>query len=82
MGDELNWLVTVLYDGQLLKCALQAKRDVLPGDCGEYPMEPENREAIHALLPLHVRNCGPIVDVEPIFDVHISNKEVSADSAL
>jgi len=22
MGDELNWLVTVLYDGQLLKCAL------------------------------------------------------------
>jgi len=54
---------------------LQVKRDVLPGDCAEYPMEPENRKAIHALLPLHVQTCGPIVAVDELFEVHIANAE-------
>lgn len=49
MNDEINWLVTVLNHNQLLKCALQVKRDALPGDCAEYPMMPENREVIHDL---------------------------------
>lgn len=71
MDDNVNWLVTVLYHDSLLKCALQVKRDALPGDCAEYPMEPENRKAIHALLPLHVRECGIVVAVEEIFDIHI-----------
>lgn len=73
MGDDINWLVTVLYGDTLLRCALQVKRDALPGDCAEYPMEPENRKAIHALLPLHVQTCGPIVAVEELFEVHIAN---------
>ncbi len=75
MGDDINWLVTVLYGDTLLRCALQVKRDVLPGDCAEYPMEPENRKAIHALLPLHVQTCGPIVAVDELFEVHIANAE-------
>jgi hypothetical protein len=70
MGDDINWLVTVLYGDTLLRCALQVKRDALPGDCAEYPMEPENRKAIHALLPLHVQTCGPIVAVDELFEVH------------
>ena len=73
MGDDINWLITVLYNDTLLRCALQVKRDALPGDCAEYPMEPENRKAIHALLPLHVQTCGPIVAVEELFAVHIAN---------
>ncbi len=73
MNDELNWLITVLYGDTLLRCALQVKRDALPGDCAECPMEPENRKAIHALLPLHVQSCGPIVAVEELFEVHIAN---------
>jgi hypothetical protein len=73
MNDELNWLITVLYGDTLLRCALQVKRDALPGDCAEYPMEPENRRAIHALLPLHVQSCGPIVEVEDLFEVHVAN---------
>ena len=73
MGDELNWLITILYGDTLLRCALQVKRAALPGDCAEYPMEPENRKAIHALLPLHVQTCGPIVAVDELFEVHIAN---------
>ena len=72
MDDTVNWLVTVLDGEGLLKCALKVKREVLPGDCAAYPMELENREVIHGLLPLHVRSCGPIVDVEVIFEVHVS----------
>jgi len=76
MGDEINWLVTVLYGDQLLKCALRVDKWELPEGridaIGRYPMEPENREAIHAMLPLHVRSCGPIVAVESLFAIHIS----------
>lgn len=71
--DDINWLVTVLYGDTLLRCALKVKRDAVPDDCAEYPMEPENRKAIHALLPLHVQTCGPIVEVEDLFEVHITD---------
>ena len=33
-----------------------------------YLMETETRERLHELLPRHVRNLGPIVEVEEIFD--------------
>jgi len=72
MGDDVVILVTVLYEftGGLLKCALKVRRGDLPDGCAAHPMEPENREAIHALLPLHVRNAGPVVAVEDLFEVH------------
>ena len=73
MGDEICWLVTVLYGETLIRCALKATREDLPGDCAEYPMEPENRRAIHAMLPLHVQTCGPIVAVDELFEIHIAN---------
>jgi hypothetical protein len=73
MGDDICWLVTVLYGETLIRCALKVKRDDLPSDCAEHPMEPENRCVIRALLPLHVQTCGPVVDVQDLFEVHIAN---------
>ena len=73
MDDNINLLITILNGNTLLRCALQVKRDALPGDCVNYPMDPENRKAIHALLPLHVQSCGPIVAVEDLFEVHVAN---------
>jgi len=73
MGDDTNWLVTVLYEDGLLKCALKVERDDRTEECALYPMEKENREFLHALLPLHVRSCGPIGAVEPLFEIHIAN---------
>jgi hypothetical protein len=75
MGDDINWLVTVLYGDTLLRCALKVKQADLPGDCAEYPMEPENRKAIHALLPMHVQSCGPVGAVEELFEVRTVNGE-------
>lgn len=69
MNDKICWLITVLYQGTLLKCALSVLRTKISDDCAEYPMEPENREIIYNLLPEHVRECGPIVAVEEIFEV-------------
>jgi hypothetical protein len=77
MGNDICWLVTVLYGDTLLQCALKVPRTAVGCDCWEYPMEPENRKAIHALLPLHVQTCGPIVAVEELFDVHIANNDLS-----
>lgn len=71
MDDSICWLVTILCEDQILKCATKIKMDLLSEDIIEYPMEPENREVIHNLLPSHVRSCGPIVDIEPLFGVSI-----------
>jgi hypothetical protein len=76
MGSDICWLITVLYGTELVQCAMKVERDALPGDCAEYPMEPENRKAIHALMPLHVQSCGPIVAVDRLFEVHIANNDL------
>jgi len=80
MDDAINWLVTILCDGTLIRCALKVDKWDLPEgrvyDITRHPMEPENREAIHALLPMHVRSCGPVVDVVELFDVHVRDSAV------
>jgi len=73
MGTDICWLVTVLYGGELLRCAVKVPRTAVVCDCWEYPMEPEHRKVIHALLQPHVQSCGPIVAVEELFEVHIAN---------
>lgn len=69
MGEFISFLITVLYNGTLVRCALRFSKESLQGDCVEYPMQPANRKQLHALLPLHIRSMGPIVKVERIFDV-------------
>lgn len=71
MGDTICWLITLLGNsGTLHKCALSVKRDKLPESCIEHPMQAASRLRIHAWLPQHVKSIGPIVDIEPIFEVH------------
>ena len=70
MNNDICFLITILYLDRLIDCALKVKRDNLDDDVILYPMEPENREKLLSLLPMHVKNCGPIVDVREIFDVH------------
>lgn len=67
MSDEYNLLLTILYNGELLQCALKVKKDKFEDH--PYWMEGETREALRALLPLHVQSCGPIVRAEEIFEV-------------
>ena len=66
MGSDICLLITIYYaeTQSLLRCALKVDRDRLTEDCRKYPLEPENRGFLHSLLPLHVRSCGPIVDVD------------------
>jgi len=71
MNEKVNWLITILYGTELLRCALKMDRNLLGGDCAEYPMEPENREQIHNLLPEHVKSCGPIVEIQEIFAINV-----------
>lgn len=69
MGEFISFLITVLYEDSLVRCAMRLRLDVLQGDCVEYPMEPANRKQLHALLPLHIRSMGPVILAEQIFDV-------------
>jgi len=71
MGNDICFLITVLHDNTLIKCALKVKCDQLSGDVADYPMEPENLEQLHNLLPEHVRSLGNIVDVNrELFEIH------------
>ncbi len=79
MNDYISFLITLLRDFtdygrgySLTKCALRVKRDQIPQDCVDYPLEPENAEALHRLLPLHLGSIGPILEVEVISDIHIA----------
>lgn len=65
MSNDLCLLITVLNGDSLLRCALKIKSGL--GKYGEYPME--HKDAIHEMLPLHVKSCGPIVDIEEIFEI-------------
>lgn len=71
MSEYISLLITIYYQASqsLIKCALKVKISDLPSSI-EYIMEDNSRKALHAMLPLHVRECGPIVEVEEIFEVH------------
>jgi hypothetical protein len=71
MSEYSCFLITVLYqeNGTLLRCALKVEANSVPVNCYEHPTKPESREYFHSLLPEHVRSCGPVVAVEPLFEV-------------
>ena len=61
MGEYNCYLVTVFYsDGQnLVQCAVKTKSDYFG----------MSRVDVRLELPEHVRSCGPVVEVERIFEV-------------
>lgn len=71
MDNSTNLLVTVYYefDKSLIKCAVKFQAR---GFEYEFWRETENLRILNEYLPLHVRSCGPIVNVEQIFEVSIS----------
>jgi len=72
MDSSTCFLITLLYGDTLLRCALKVKAEDDPhSDISDYPMEPESRATLHRLLPDHVRDVGPIVNVEEIFDISV-----------
>lgn len=80
MNDYICWLVTVLYDETLLRCALKIDKWDIPSGMMRLVMDDPNgadsRDVIRTLLPLHVRSCGPVVQVEPLFEVHVRDADV------
>ena len=62
---------SIVQNATLLWCAIKLESGAVSEDVIDNYMEPENRDILHALLPGHLRACGPIVSVEPLFDVFI-----------
>lgn len=71
MSEYFCFLITILCGDRLLRVALKIKHDSIGIDVWQNPMEPENREILHSLLPLHVQTCGPIVEVKDLFEVEV-----------
>ena len=65
MNDDCCYLVSILYEGTLIKCAVKLPK----GPYSAEPMSALSRQEIWSRLPLHVRSCGPVVDVEELFEV-------------
>jgi hypothetical protein len=75
VSSQVCFLITVLYGESTLKCALAFDRDTVPEGVIDYPMNPDSKPILHAMLPLHVRSAGPIIDVEEIFEVHVVERD-------
>jgi hypothetical protein len=73
MSEYICILITVLYESQktLLRCAVKIRHADIDYDTIKYWAEPENKTLLHSLLPLHVRSCGPIVEVKEIFEIEM-----------
>ena len=69
MDNTTSLLVTLSNGDYLLKVAMKVPHGALTDDAIEYSLEPENKKAIHALLPLHCQSFGAIVEVDRIFEV-------------
>lgn len=69
MDNTISILVSMSNGVYLLKIALKVPQGVLTEDAYMYSLEPENKKAIHALLPFHCQQFGGIVEVEHIFEV-------------
>jgi hypothetical protein len=71
MNNDICWLITILQCNQLIRVALKVKQSHVSEDMVKFPMEPENLKLINKLLPNHLKDYGPIVQVEELFDIHI-----------
>ena len=69
MSNDAYLLITLFYEESMLRVAIKVPEGALADEVFSFPMEPENKARIFALLPLHVRSCGPIINVEQIFDI-------------
>lgn len=69
MSPYRCFLVTVYYESanKLMKCAVKLDGE----EWMDHPTWSENKLLMHSMLPLHVQHCGPVVDVEEIFEVSI-----------
>lgn len=68
MSDIVCYLITLVKDDQIFRCALKIKIELLPGDCFEYRMEPENRKKLLQFLPEYFHD-HTVVEITEIFDV-------------
>lgn len=75
MGEYVSFLVSILYQMTIVRTAVSVKRDLLPSDVVQYPMEPDSRTALHKFLPPFVQWMGPIIEVEQIFDVTVVSEK-------
>jgi len=65
-------LVSLSNGEYLIKVALEAPHDTFPDS---YYLEPDNKQKIMDLLPLHCKSFGNIVEVEEIFEIAIPDVE-------
>lgn len=77
MTPEICFLITIFCNDSgaieagacVHKVALKIEDRNAHGDLADYPMEPENRQKLHQMLPAHIRTIGPIVDIKHLNDV-------------
>jgi len=71
MSPFICYLITVLYDERLLKCALKIHHEKVPAEIREYYNQDKGRAFLLSKLPAHVQRLGPIVKVEEIFEITV-----------
>lgn len=80
MSSYAYFLLFLLDDDQLRRVTLSIHRDWLEDtDVEEHPMEPESRAYLRRLLPLGLREVGPVVEVQRLLAVEVRGPEEPPD---
>ena len=71
MSEYVSYLLTLLYEGCVLKVAVSIHKDLMSVCMLDFPRE--YKKDFEKFLPLHAKY--PVVDVEEIFEVAINHPE-------
>jgi hypothetical protein len=70
VGDYKCVLLQILHEGRLIAHAMKIHNDRWPIDEGS-EWSTSTMSKLHDLLPSHIKNLGPVVDVQEIFDISL-----------
>ena len=73
MNNEVALLLTIYCAGaeEVLHIAVKFERGIIRHKVLENPMDAENKQRIHDLLPEYLQLIGPIVEVRTLYDIDI-----------
>jgi len=77
MSEYICFLISVLdpHQWRLVTCAIKVKMELLSEEAKEDAME--NRDDFKRYLPPYLQGLGPIVNIEPLFEVAVFENEES-----
>lgn len=73
MNGEINLLLSIYCAGaeEVFHIAVKFEQGIIKHNVLENPMDADNKQLIHDLLPEYLQLIGPIVEIRTLYDIDI-----------